>query len=139
MSMFLGVTLEDAELPESIDGGPGIAKSLAYHLESLDSMARGLGVKPLGEFMVDYISQMEEFFAAEGNDTIEEMEQAMAGIGDSGPWFNPDEGVATVRALIQKVQSAADTKNLLVILKSLEKELEYAKQKGSRFHLSLTE
>jgi hypothetical protein len=139
MSTFLSVTLEVGELPESIDGGPGIAKSLADHIESLDSMASGLGLRPLGQFMVDYASQMEDFFAEEGNDDIEDIEKAMAGLGDSGPWFNPEEGIATVLGLIQKVQSSPDAANLLVILKSMEQELEYAKQRGSRFHLSLTE
>jgi hypothetical protein len=136
MSMFVSVVLENGEIPESADEGSGIAKSLASNLDNLDSFARGLGLKPLGEFVVDYASELEEIAA---NLDVDDLEEAIGAIGVAGPWFDPKEGLTTVRGLIQHVQASPAKAHLLFVLQSLEGELENAVHKNSRFHLSLTE
>lgn len=133
MAMFMSVVLEHGELPESIDGGPSVAKALAYCMDELDSIARTLGLKPLVDFEVDYRADLDEILADESID----LEEAMAGgLGSSGPWYDPETALQTVRGLIAHL-SQTDTR--MDILRSLETELEYAKQQGGGFHLHFAE
>ncbi len=138
MSMFIALVLEHGELPESLSGGPSIGKSLASYLDTLDEMARDLSLRPLNDFVVDYTEQIEDILVDED---IEDVEEAIMGLGGSGPWYDPEEGIRTVQCLIQHIDGllADEDKALegpLVVLKSLASELDYAKQQDSRFHLS---
>ncbi len=141
MSMFISLVLEDEELPESIDGGPGIAKSLASSIGELDEIARQLGLKPLGEFVVDSGEELDEIMADEDLVDIEDLEAAIREIGGAGPWFEPETGLATVGGLIQHFEKSpsSGSEGSLVILRSLETELAYAKDRESRFHLNFAE
>lgn len=141
MSMFVSVVLEDGEIPDSASGGPGIAKSLVHMMDDLDAMAVDLGLRPLGDFVVDYGEQMEELFADEG---VEDIDEALSRIGADGPWFDPDEGLRTVGGLIQRVEGfggegSKTREGTLIVLGSIASELEYAKKQGSRFHLGFGE
>ena len=59
----------------------------------------------------------------------------------AGPWFEPNAGLATVRGLIQYFEKSpsSESEGPLAILRSLETELAYAKDRESRFHLNFAE
>jgi hypothetical protein len=135
MSMFVTFVLDHGEVPESFESGPSFAKSLCSMMDNLDSIARGIGLKPLVDFEVDYSEEVDEILADENVD----VEQAMNDVGKGGPWYEPGEGLVTVRGLIGHLQGLADAEQALPVLRSLERELEYAKETGSGFHLSFTE
>jgi hypothetical protein len=138
MSMFLGVVLENgAAAPESVD-----TKSFAWHCDDLDLMARALGLRPLGEFEVDYGERrdeiLDEMLRDEDTDD-EDIYEAMSQVGDDGPWFDPDEGLRTVHGLIQHIENlpAGEANEVkLLVLRGLVSELSWAKQNRLRFHFA---
>jgi hypothetical protein len=143
MSQFVSVVLVHGEVPESLSSGPGIGKSFANHFDDLNAMARGLGLRPLDDFYVDYMEQLEAIWTDE-NFQVEGLEEATSRIGADGPWFDPDEGLRSVYGLIQHIESlpANEVNTLegpLTVLRSIASELEYAKQQDSRFHLAFQE
>lgn len=140
MSMFLSVVLERGEVPESLSAGPGVEKSLANYFDDLHVTAQSLGLRPLGDFHVDYSEQLEAIMM---NDDIEgeDIEEAMSRIGADGPWFDPDEGLLTVRGLIQHFESLSANEphaveGPLIVLRGIASELEHAKKHDDRFHLA---
>jgi hypothetical protein len=141
--MFVSVVLEQRELHESASAGPGIEKSLANYIDSLNETARGLGLRTLGNFYVDYSEQLEAIMTDEGIDN-EDIEEAMSRIGVDGPWFDPDEGLRTVHGLMQHLESlpadeSSAVEGPLMVLRGIATELEYAKEHGDRFHLAFHE
>ena len=143
MSMFVSVVLEHGEVPESLSAGPGIEKSMANYFDGLNATARGLGLRPLGDFHVDYSEQLEAIMTNEDIEG-EDIEEAMSRIGTEGPWFGPDEGLRTVHGLIQHFDSlpaneANAVEGSLIVLRGIETELEYAKEHDDRFHLAFHE
>jgi hypothetical protein len=138
MSMFIAVALEEGEIPEDLSSGPGVAKSFANCFDDLNATARGLGLKPLGDFYVDHMEQLEAIW----NDVdleIEDMEETMSRIGDDGPWFVPDDALETVHGLIRHVESSPAHEGPLTVLKAVAAELEYARRRGVRFHFGFQE
>ncbi len=133
MSIFVSLVLEHGELPESVDGGPSIAKALASCMDELDSIARGLGLKPLVDFEVEYEEELDEILSDESIDLEEAM---VGGLGSSGPWYDSNEALQTVRGLIKHIPES-DRK--MIVLRSLETELVYASEQGSGFHLHFSE
>jgi hypothetical protein len=141
MSMSMWVVLEHGEIPESLDAGYGVGKSLAGFLDELDDTARKLGLSPLGGFVVDYAEQTEELFADEDVE-IDDIKAAIGNLGSEGPWYDPDEGLRTANGLFRHFQGSPDgetesNEGVLESLRYLVPELEYAKQQGSRFHFGV--
>jgi hypothetical protein len=139
MSMFVVVVLENGEVvPETVETAD--AKSLAWHFDDLNAMARRLGLRPLGDFEVDYEEQRMEVL--DGEDlSDEDIEEAMSRVGDDGPWFEPDEGLRTVLGLIRHIEeSPAGAANApevkLHVLRGLASEIGYAGRRHTRFHLA---
>jgi hypothetical protein len=104
-------------LDAASDGEPELdGKSLGRAFEKLESAAASLGVRPLSEFF------------------------GFGGRG-SGDWFDPAEGLTTVRALIEHVRGPATKikakKALLADLRDAESILAHAREAGARFHVEV--
>ena len=141
MAMSMWVVLEHGQIPERLDSVYGVGKSLAGFLDGLDDTARDLGLSPLGGFVVDYAERTEELFGDEDVE-IDDIESAIGNLGSEGPWFDPDEGLRTAHGLIQNFQGLLNEKTesnegVLVSLRYLVTELDYAKQQRSRFHFGV--
>ena len=103
-------------------------KSLSRHIESLDAAARQLGVRPLSEFFSIAPEQAAEFMEGEGMD---------AGDIELTPLqqFSPEEGLATVRALLSHTPVHAD--HIVGDLRECERILSAAAQQGVGWHFEI--
>ncbi len=144
MSMFLSIVLENGEaVPESVESVD--AKSFAWQCGDLDLLARGLALRPLGEFEVDYSEQRGEILdemLADEDIKDKDLDEALSRVGVGGPWFDPEEALQTVNGLIQHIENLpADGANdvKMHVLRGLVSELTYAKQNQLRFHLAFEE
>ena len=112
-------------LEKTIDGIDTMmdGKSLSRHIESLDSVARQLGVRPLSEFTSMDADALADLLgdAAEGIQ-VPPMQQ-----------FSADDGLATIRALLPRpeAQPALDD------LKDCERILNAAAEHGVRWHFQI--
>lgn len=141
--MFISVILEQGELPQTVAGGSGLDKSLADYFIAFSAMAQRLGLRPLGDFYTDYSEELEAIVTNEDLSS-EEIDEATSRIGVDGPWFDPEEGLPTIRSLIQHLESlpaneAEDLEGPLMGLRTIASELDYAKRHESRFHLAYHE
>lgn len=139
--MSMWVVLEQGEGPESLDEGYGPAKSLAVNLDALDAMARRLGLEPLGGFVHDYAEELEDVVADEGLDEAD-LEAALVGMGDAGPWYDPGEALRTASALLGEIRGlpAGERERwggVAIALQSVVAALEFASREGTRFHFGV--
>lgn len=118
-------------------------KAIANAMELLDQWARELGVR---EMMSFYSESHEESFGHIGEDVPPDMDEC------SIEWSDPNEGLATVRPLLQRVRSLTEevlstgerehrrvvkVSSLLSDLAALEGVLVTAIEHGRRFRLRI--
>jgi hypothetical protein len=84
--MFIMLKREIPGLKDELDG-----KGLAWHHVDLDSIATGIGVPTLSDFVSMTAEEMEEMMAAAGQDVPE---------GFKEEWFPAADGLRTVEALL---------------------------------------
>ena len=103
-------------------------KSLSRHIESLDRAARQLGVRPLSEFFSIAPEEAAEFMEGEGIDAgnIE-----LAALQQ----FSPEDGLATVRALLS--HTAVHANHIVHDLRECERILSAAAQHGVGWHFEI--
>lgn len=109
----------------SVDG-----KSLAQEEEKLKEIAHILGVKDLMSFFSVHPCEIEDFFDEYGDMEIPETE-----------WFSPDEGLATVRTLLNYIEikphSFINNERLSDDLKNFEEILLDAQKYNLKWHLAV--
>ena len=99
--------------------------------EQLDELAERAGVKPLMAFFSQDPEEAEGFLEAEG------IEMPPGGLPDE-QWFSPEEGLATVRALLQHLGTAVpDAPAIAADLRGFESVLSRLATKGLRWHLAV--
>jgi len=103
---------------------------LSRNLEVLDALANKLKVQALGDFISINPEEASEFLEGEGVNAD--------GLSlPSEKWFEPGEGLRTVRALLSAQQSAQADPRLLEDLKSCEQVLTAAEHAGVNFHFAV--
>jgi len=125
-ALFIVLQREAKGVDASSVGG----KFLSRNLEMLDELAKKLNVKALGDLISINPEEASEFLEGEG----------LSADGLSLPsekWFEPGEGLRTVRALLRSQQSAQADPRLLEDLKSCEQVLMAAEQAGVNFHFAV--
>lgn len=129
MSAALFIVLEK-EIP-GIDSSSVGGKFLSRHLDLLDEHCRALHVRPLSEFIS--ISQEEAAAFIEGED--EQMEDLSL---PSEKWFDADEGLRTIQALLQHAKSGnLVDQQLMEDLSASQEVLSRAKVERVRFHFAV--
>jgi hypothetical protein len=107
-------------------------KGLAQAMDALGELARSLGVREPWDF---YSESNEEAFEKLGEELPEDMEK------DGATWFDPTEGLKSVRSLLTKLRD--DPKNIegaafaMSDLEALRKILEIAEKHGVKFRLRI--
>lgn len=107
----------------SVDG-----KALAKEEEKLKEIARLQGVNDLMSFFSASPCEVEDFFDEYGDMDIPETE-----------WFSPDEGLATVRAILDymEMKPFINNERLLDDLKNFEEILLEAQKYNIKWHLAI--
>jgi hypothetical protein len=129
MGAALFITLE-RQIP-GIDASSVGGKLLSRNLDWLNEASGKLNVRPLGDLISVNSDEAADFLEGEGMDTGElsiPPEQ----------WFDADEGLKTLGALLLHTESTKpEQKNLLEDLRSCMQVLERAKQNDVRFHFAV--
>lgn len=113
----------ECEIP-GVDAVSINGRSLLAALERLGGVARERGVAPLSRFVRAHMSELSGF-ADDG---------CGSRLGER--WFEPDEGLATVRSLLRgPVDVSAMSPAVRTDLESLEWALAAAARRGVAFHL----
>jgi hypothetical protein len=131
-SMYIVVEGEDPGYNIYVNG-----RMLARHEDSLERLAQRLGVKPLLEFFSADVNSMSVLIEESG------------GNADALPalmppqWYPPDDGLRTVRALIEALddepqQMGSEGGQILIELREYENVLAKTAQKGLRWHLAVS-
>lgn len=142
------------------DGADMAGEALARNLEALDRTAGRLGVAPPsalwslspdeyeavigGQDTDDDMADLPEEVRAEVAELNRQMGEAVAVAREAGPppeeWFDPADGLATVRALADHVREKPGKfklpDRLLADLADAERYLGAAADHGTRFHFS---
>jgi hypothetical protein len=106
-------------------------KAAAKAAELLDSLAKDAGVTPLSDFFGASAENLAEFAEDHGVDLKE-----MGAIPDE-QWFSPEDGLKTLRALMQAAETQKLSNQILEDLKEFQKVLEAAAANGIRWHLAV--
>jgi len=105
-------------------------KALAEEEETLKEIAHSQGVKDLMSFFSASLDEVEDFFDEYCDIEIPETE-----------WFSPDEGLATVRAILDYMEMDRDgfihRESLLDDLKNFEAILLKAQTYNIKWHLAI--
>jgi hypothetical protein len=121
----------DPPLPVEESGTTG--EFLARHSEALDDLAIAAGQKPFTAFG-DTRDIPEDF-----DGPPEELDDIL---GPWTEWFDPAEGLATVRALVRHLKANPTTlrklDGVLDELEDLARDLAVAEQEGVRFRLQMS-
>lgn len=131
MSAALYIVLEDDD--------PGFdafvnGKALSGECDSLDSLASGIGVKPLMAFFSQNVEELEGFLEVELEASSElEIPQEQ--------WFDATDGLKTVIAIMKQLESNPDgVRNAVSVTRDLvefESVLGKAAANGVRWHLAV--
>ena len=130
MAAGWSVVLESDLVGAAVPAGAG--KSLLYFHRQIDAVAERLGVSPLSGFfsrdpraIVDYLRQ-------------QGVEPDMDALPDE-EWYEPAEGLATVRGLLAHLRIEPDDVpepvRIIADLEEIERALAAAAESGVRFHL----
>src|SRR5947207_2530837 len=103
-------------------------KSLSRQIESLDEVARQIGVRPLSEFFSTDPVQAAEFMEGEGMDSGDVKLPPLQ-------HFAAQDGLVTVRALSSHASAQADS--VVQDLRECERILEVAAQHGVGWHFGI--
>ncbi|HET9839750.1 MAG TPA: hypothetical protein VFR84_16100 [Candidatus Angelobacter sp.] len=116
---------------QGVDASSVGGKFLARNLEMLDALAAKLRVRAFGEFISVNPEEAADFAEGEGVNAS----------GLSFPaeqWFDPEDGLLTVRTLLNYVSSASPgDSRLLQDLTDCERVLTSAQLAGTKFHLAV--
>jgi hypothetical protein len=114
-----------------IDASSVGGKFLARNLDWLDEAAKQSGVRPLSELISVNPEEAAAFLESEDGDTSDLPPP-------SEQWFDASEGLRTIEALLQHIESrkSADER-LLHDLKECHQVLERAKREDVRFHFTV--
>jgi hypothetical protein len=105
-------------------------KAIAKVGEVLDSIANDVGVTPLSDFFSASTKDLVSMAESHGVD-LKEM-----GVIPEEQWFPAEDGVKTVRALMQAESRNLDDR-ILEELKEFQKVLQAAASNGIRWHLAI--
>jgi hypothetical protein len=129
MGAALFITLE-REIP-GINASSVGGKFLSRNLDWLNEASAKLDVRPLGDLISLNPDEAAAFLEGEG------MEAGAVSI-PSEQWFDADEGLRTVGALLHHTETTKpEQKNLLEDLAACKQVLERAKQNNVRFHFAV--
>lgn len=120
----LNKPLKDPDPATSISG-----KALAHNDEPLESLAKSLNVRPLTDFVSVSADDVDDILGDDAPDV--EIEES---------WFEPADGLRTVRALSQDLRKATkldQPDHVAKDLAALERILMAAEEKKAKFHLSV--
>ena len=110
-------------------------KSLSKESETLDRIATKLGVKPLMEFFSTSPDEMAAFLEGEDVGEIAEMKFR------EESWFDPEDGLATVRSLLSYLRERPDAignyEEVISDLREFEQVLLKARDHGVKWHVSV--
>jgi hypothetical protein len=131
-SLYIVVEGEDPGFDIFVNG-----HALARNEDSLERLAERLNVRSLLAF-----------FSADENSMAQLLEQGAGNLGPAHPmpqpqWFDPFEGLLTVRALIDLLADApaalgSETQPVLIELREYERVLQKTAQHGLRWHLAVS-
>jgi hypothetical protein len=115
--------------PRDVDG-----RTLASQRHVIDSIAHEEDLRGLGEFVA--------FSQAEAEALAEDMKFDAPTVGDqTGRWFRAEDGLKVVRTVHDHIAAdpdeVDDAPEILDALRSMEKILSAASERGVRFRLSL--
>jgi hypothetical protein len=118
------------EIP-GIDASSVGGKFLARNLEWLDEAAKMLVVRPLSELISVNPEDAAAFLEGEGQDATD-----LAFPPEQ--WFDAEEGLRTIEALLQHVKSEKPAEQrLLDDLRDCRQVLQRARQEATRFHFAV--
>lgn len=129
MSRALFITLA-REIP-GIDASSVGGKFLARNLDWLDEAAKKLVVRPLSELISAKPEDVAAFLEGEGQDATDlSLPQEQ--------WFDAEEGLRTIEALLRHVESEKPAEQrLLHDLRDCQRVLQRARQEATRFHFTV--
>ena len=110
-------------------------KFIAEESDELDRIATKLGVTPLMDFFSTSPEEMTDFLDAEDVGKISDMKL------EKESWFNPEDGLRTVKALLsdftEKSTKVENLQGVVSDLREFEQVLLKAKNHGVKWHLSI--
>jgi hypothetical protein len=116
-------------------------KTLAKAEDKLSDIAEEIGVTPLADFVTGNERDSEDFQDIAENEGWSGADYQSGGTTDG--WFDPSEGLDTVRALMGFIESDPESlkrpKATMEELRKLEAALDAAVQAGVKFRLELDE
>lgn len=129
MGVAYYIELDNPELDiDDING-----KSVARAMEELTALSEELGVESLESFMGQ---SMEDF-----SDLIGEEIEMEEGVDGAATWFDPQEGIVAIDALIAELsrnpKRFTDSAGILEDLNDYKSALEKAAEAGAKWHLAI--
>jgi hypothetical protein len=123
---YIVLQREIANLDHGVNG-----KSLGRSSNVLDTLAKEVGVRPLIEFFSANPDELTAFAESEG--------LVMAANPPAEQWFPAEEGLRTVRALMQaaKVRKIERLEDIMRDLEEFQKVLEVASENDVGWHLAV--
>ncbi|HEY1423660.1 MAG TPA: hypothetical protein VGF20_09420 [Candidatus Acidoferrum sp.] len=103
-------------------------KALAKAVEKLDSLAKDRGVLPLMGFFSAPQEEIAEFAKEHGISSKQ---------GSAKNWFRAEDGIMTVRALINEGEKGMLDVNVVAELREFYRVLEAARHNSVRWHLAV--
>lgn len=109
-------------------------KALAAASDELDELAAELGIRKISDFLWMGGEELLEYFG-------DELEAEAQPFAEIGPWFSPEDGLATTRALQRYITAnptCLDSAELVLAdLRSLEHALVLIGERRTRWRLSV--
>jgi len=105
-------------------------KVLGHASKALDAVAEEAGVPPLMEFFSASPEELAAFAEDQGIDSTDSELPAEA-------WFSAEDGLKTVRALLQAAEDGKLAGNIADELRAFKKVLEVARDNGVGWHLAV--
>ncbi|MBW3599132.1 MAG: hypothetical protein KY475_17910 [Planctomycetes bacterium] len=109
----------------------------AMGLDSLDQYLREDGLTPISEFMREDTSTVEEALKIAQPAEKPALERRLNALQAKSDWHDPQEGLKTVQALIERLPDDAQHQNVAADLKVYQRILQEASHDGDPFRINV--